>query len=231
MTYLIQLLAQFLAVMVVITFHEFAHAFVANKCGDPTARFSGRMSLNPLKHFDPLGIVMFAIVGFGWAKPVPVNPNNFKNYRRGSFLTSAAGIITNYFMAFLLCPVWGLVTNYICPLFTGTYMAIFLDLLFYFLMIYSLNFCVFNLLPFYPLDGFRIVDALSKKKGKVYRFLHQYGQYVLLGLIAISFLASRLPFLNIINILDYVLYFVTNILMKPIVGFWEWIFSLIGLGF
>ena len=82
MDYIVKLLAQFLAVMIVITFHEFAHAYVANKCGDPTARFSGRMTLNPTKHFDLLGILMFALAGFGWAKPVPVNPYNFKNYRR-----------------------------------------------------------------------------------------------------------------------------------------------------
>ena len=71
------LIASFLAVMVVITLHEFSHAFVAYKCGDPTAKFSGRLTLNPVKHFDLLGILSFALVGFGWAKPVPVNPNNF----------------------------------------------------------------------------------------------------------------------------------------------------------
>jgi len=77
----IPLLATFLAVMVIISFHEFAHAFAAYKCGDPTAKFSGRMTLNPTKHFDPIGIVMFVLAGFGWAKPVPSNPYNFKNYR------------------------------------------------------------------------------------------------------------------------------------------------------
>ena len=77
MIYLVQLIASFLAVALVITLHEFAHAFVAYKCGDPTAKFSGRMTLNPIKHFDPLGILMFALAGFGWAKPVPINPYNF----------------------------------------------------------------------------------------------------------------------------------------------------------
>ena len=102
MDYLVSLLASFLAVMVVITLHEFSHAFIAYKCGDPTAKWAGRMTLNPVKHFDPLGIVMFALAGFGWAKPVPVNPNNFKHYRSGSFWTSAAGIIMNYFRVFVL---------------------------------------------------------------------------------------------------------------------------------
>lgn len=105
MEYLIEILAGLIAAVVVITFHEFAHAFVAYKCGDPTAKFSGRMTLNPIKHFDPLGMLMFALVGFGWAKPVPINPNNFRNYKAGAFWTSAAGIIMNYAMAFVLYPV------------------------------------------------------------------------------------------------------------------------------
>ncbi len=229
MIFIVQLLAQFLAVMVVITFHEFAHAYVANKCGDPTARLSGRMTLNPVKHFDPLGILMFVIVGFGWAKPVPVNPNNFRHYRRGSFFTSAAGIAMNYLMAFLFAPIWGLVVIYVCPLVGGTYMEFFLGSLFSSLVIYSLSFCVFNLLPFYPLDGFRIIDALDKKRGKIYWFLRQYGQYILLGLVLLNFLSTRIELFRAINILEYVLIFVKNILAKPIANFWEWIFSLFQL--
>ena len=105
--YIFYLLAQFLAVMVVISFHEFAHAYAAYKCGDPTAKFAGRMTLNPVKHFDPLGVIMFAFAGFGWAKPVPINPNNFDNYKKGCLWTAAAGVLMNYVMAFLLYPlVW-----------------------------------------------------------------------------------------------------------------------------
>ena len=212
--------------MIVITFHEFAHAYVANKCGDPTARFAGRMTLNPVKHFDPLGILMFVLAGFGWAKPVPVNPYNFKNYRKGSFLTAAAGIITNYLMAFLIYPIFILVWRYVCPLFVGTYMELFLLAIFSCLVNCSLSFCVFNLLPFYPLDGFRIIDALDRKRGKAYQFLRQYGQYILLGLIFISIMAERLPILNYINILDYILSFAINIFGMPITLFWNWILGL-----
>ena len=81
MSYLVVLLASFLAVVIVVTAHEYAHAFVAEKWGDPTPRLYNRLSLNPLNHFDPIGIVAFAIIGFGWAKPVPINPYNFKNYK------------------------------------------------------------------------------------------------------------------------------------------------------
>lgn len=223
----IELLASFLAVIVVLTFHEFAHAFVAYKCGDPTAKWSGRMTLNPLKHFDPLGAVMFALAGFGWAKPVPINPNNFNHYRRGCFWTSAAGILTNYAMGFLFYPIFIIVLNFLLPLVAGTYAEIFFFYLFYFLFAYSLSFCVFNLLPVYPLDGFRMMDALNKKRGKVYWFLRQYGYYVLMGLIFLSIVAERIPALQPIDILSYVMSFAINILGWPITTLWGWIFGLI----
>lgn len=226
MEYLLEILAGLLAAIVVITFHEFAHAFVAYKCGDPTAKFSGRMTLNPLQHFDPLGMLMFALVGFGWAKPVPINPNNFKNYRSGTFWTSAAGIIMNYCMAALFYPLFLVVVYYVCPLVAGKYAEIFLYALFYFFFAYSLNFCVFNLLPFYPLDGFRIYDALTTKRGKFYWFLRRYGYYILLGLTLVSILADRIPFLGYIDVLGYAMRFATDILGKPITFFWDSIFNI-----
>ncbi len=226
MDYIVYLLASFLAVMVVITLHEFSHAFVAYKCGDPTAKFNGRMTLNPIKHFDPIGIVMFALVGFGWARPVPVNPNNFRRYRSGCFWTSAAGIITNYISAFLFCPIALWVGEYFFPNSSViTYGHEFVFHLTQLLFSYSLSFCVFNLLPFYPLDGFRMVDALNKKHGKVYRFLRNYGYYILMGLIILSFvartLAKRVLFFGYFDILGYVMTFATNILGWPITAFWE----------
>lgn len=213
----LQLVASFLAVMIVITLHEFSHAFVAYKCGDPTAKFSGRMTLNPVKHFDLLGILSFALVGFGWAKPVPVNPNNFKKYKSGCFWTSAAGIIVNYISAFLFAPLFLLTTKYL----TGnTYGYLFIYDFTYLLFAYSLSFCVFNLLPFYPLDGFRIVDALNRKRGKVYWFLRKYGYYILLGLIGISFLSRYIWFLKYIDVLGYVMDFAVGIFGWPIAKFW-----------
>lgn len=227
MTDLILLVAQFFAVVVVISLHEFAHAYVAYKCGDPTAKFSGRMTVNPVKHFDALGMLAFALVGFGWAKPVPVNPNNFKNYRWGSFWTSAAGIITNYITAFLFYPLFALVSYYLIPMLAGKYAAVFLNRLFACLFIYSLSFCVFNLLPFYPLDGFRMVDALNKKQGKVYTFLRRYGYYILLGLMLVSMLSNRIPYLGYIDILGYVMEFAVNIFGKPIILFWDWLLGFV----
>ncbi len=226
MVRLISLLASFLAVMVVITIHEFSHAFIAYKCGDPTAKMQGRMTLNPAKHFDLLGILMFALVGFGWAKPVPINPDNFKKFRSGAFWTSAAGIFANIISAFLFFPLYILVGTYIIPLVDGLYASIFLHELFSDLYIYSLSFAVFNLLPFNPLDGFRMIDALNRKQGKVYRFLRDKGYYVLLTLIFIHYLVDFIPALYFIDILGFVLTFVNGILMWPIFTFWFWIFSL-----
>ena len=218
--------AQFIAAAVVLSFHEFAHAYAAYKCGDPTAKLCGRMTLNPLKHFDGLGIVAFAVAGFGWAKPVPINPYNFDDYKKGCVWTSIAGVLMNYCMAFVAYPIFLLVMMNLVPLVSGTYMELFLEYLFRGLFYSSLSFCVFNLLPFYPLDGFRVVDALNTTRGKVYQFLRQYGYYVLLGLIFIHAFSTRLPLLAAFDILGYALTFAVNIFGAPIQLLWNWIFSL-----
>ena len=140
----ISILASLFAVVVVLSLHEFAHAFVADKCGDPTARFMGRMPLNPLKHFDPIGIFLFVFARFGWAKPVPINPNNFRNRKWGSFWTSAAGILVNYFSAFFgFYPLMILTQLYVLPIFEGKCMAIFLYALTLYFYSYSISFAVF----------------------------------------------------------------------------------------
>ena len=217
MNYFMALAARFLAAIIVLTLHEFAHAFVAWKCGDPTAKYSGRMSINPVRHFDPLGMVLFALAGCGWAKPVPVNPDNFKNYRSGCFWTSAAGVIVNYISAFFFFPLYLLAIRFLSG---NTYGDLLVVNFCYYLFACSLSFCIFNLLPFYPLDGFRIVDALNKKRGKVYLFLRNYGYYILLGLIALNIHAQYVSVLEVINILGYVMRFAVRILGWPIEKFW-----------
>lgn len=226
---LLIIVAQLLASVLVISLHEFAHAFAAYKCGDPTAKYAGRMTLNPLKHFDPMGMLLFALAGFGWAKPVPINPNNFDNYKKGSFWTAIAGVLANFLSAFLFYPLLVLVWAYILPLVAGKYAETFLFYLFNCLYAFSLSFCVFNLLPLYPLDGFRLLDALDKRKGKIYWFLRQYGHYILLGLVFVHFFADMIPLLGFIDILGYFMSFATNILGWPITRLWTWLFGLIGL--
>ncbi len=224
---IIELIASFLAVMFVLTCHEFAHAYVAYKCGDPTAKIYGRLSLNPLKHFDILGLICFTLVGFGWAKPVPIEPTNFKKYRLGLGLTASAGIVMNYIMAFFFYPLFLVVINFMPPI---TFLTSFLTYLTYLLYAYSMSFCVFNLLPFYPLDGFRIVDALNRRRGPVYRFLRKYGYYILLFLIVESFLcrliAPSVPFMDNFNILGWIMQFAEKYLGFPILAIWGLAFGM-----
>lgn len=227
----IELIASFFAVTVVLTLHEFSHAFVAYKCGDPTPKWAKRLSLNPLRHFDIVGLICFTLVGFGWAKPVPIDPNNFKKYRTGLGLTACAGVVMNYLCAFLFAPLFLVVANY------GRSMPEFFFYFFYYLtqllFAYSLSFCVFNLLPFYPLDGFRIVEATSKRHGKVYQFLRKYGYYILLFLIIESFICNifvefgqgygnyiMMTWMDNLNILGWFMKFGTNILGWPINALW-----------
>ena len=99
-------IAKFLALMLVLSLHEFAHAFAAVKCGDITPKLNNRYTINPFAHFDLVGLLSFLLVGFGWAKPVPVNPNNFNKYKRGLFFVSIAGVLMNYVTAFFIYPLF-----------------------------------------------------------------------------------------------------------------------------
>lgn len=230
--YLIELLASFFAVAIVLTLHEFAHAFVAYKCGDPTPKFNGRLTLNPLAHFDILGLILFALAGFGWAKPVPINPNNFNHYKRGLALTAVAGVVMNYVTAFLFCPAFYLVLYYVNIPIVG--LQYFLEMFTLYLFLYSVSFCVFNLIPLPPLDGWRVVQALNRRRGKVYRFFERYGYVILIVLIGFHFLvnfmsnyemlrlASRI--LSYADILGYIMNYVVRAFQWPITALWGLVF-------
>lgn len=226
---LIYLIASFLAVTIVLSLHEFSHAFVAYRCGDPTPKMNGRVTLNPLAHFDILGLVMFTFAGFGWAKPVPINPYNFKNYRRGLAFTAVAGVAMNYLTAFLWCPLYLLALR-------GTGIEgldYFLQLFTMCLYTYSLSFCVFNLIPLPPLDGWRVVEAVDRRQGKVYQFLRRYGNIILLVLIGYHFLVSVLSstgyytaatVLGYADVLGWIMGYVTNWIGWPIMALWGLVF-------
>ena len=220
--YIVELLASFCAVVIVLTLHEFAHALVAYKCGDPTPKWEGRLSLNPLRHYDLWGLLCFTFVGFGWAKPVSVNAYNFRNYRAGLILTACAGVVANFILAFLVYPLYLVVAYYVPDI---PFITLLLRDFFYFVFAYSLSFFVFNLLPLYPLDGFRILDAADRRNGRVTRFLRSNGQYILFALIAESFLCKLLVRFGILqmawfDILGWFMQFATELLGWPIKALW-----------
>ena len=215
--------------------HEWGHAFSATKCGDGTAKSYARLTLNPIKHLDPLGFVCCALVGFGWAKPVPINPYNFKNYRKGLFLTAIAGVLVNYLIAFVVYLLYVLFVRFALAemLTLGAFMSYLGELIFYTLLnIYSFSLAVFvfNLLPLYPLDGFRVVESCTRQINPVRRFLRNYGQMILIILIAESFicdiLSDYVEWAKYCDILGYVMYFATDIIGYPIKLAWDWILKL-----
>lgn len=237
---IIFLIASVIAVIFVFAPHEYAHALVAYKCGDPTAAIRGRKTLNPFKHIDPAGFVMCALVGFGWAKPVPIDPYNFRSYKKGMFLTAIAGVITNYIIAFVAYLIWILILKFLSPLMTESaalsYLLDFLLTTFGLIYAYSLYSFVFNLLPLYPLDGFRVVEAFTRQINPVRKFLRNYGQMILIMLIVESFVCGivvdYVPDYNVANIvnkcdiLGYLGWFSRNIIGFPIQSAWGWILKL-----
>lgn len=201
--------------------HEFAHAAVAVANGDPTPKLNGRLSLNPLRHFDSLGFVMCALVGFGWARPVPINSANFKNYKVGLFTTAIAGVVTNYIIAFIFYPLYALSYMYVG---TGTAGGLFLTTFLWLVFSYNLSIAVFNLLPLFPLDGFRVVESLTGPWNKVRQFLGKYGQTILLVLVFESFICrvagSFYPIFESFDVLGYVMTFAVDIIGWPIQALW-----------
>ena len=211
------LCAQILAITLVLTVHEFAHAYTAYKFGDPTAKLAGRMTLNPLKHFDLIGLVAFVLTKFGWAKPVPINPYNFRDRKKGYLWTSAAGIIVNYTTAILVYPILSLVVAKLQFTYVNLFIYMFLATVYQ----CSLSFSVFNLLPLYPLDGFRIVESIDQKHNKVRVFLRKYSSYILMGLVIIHYLSSKISFLAYVDVLGFALTHIMSLLEKPIELFWS----------
>lgn len=214
--------ASVLAIMFVLVPHEFAHALAAHLNGDLTPKMNGRLTLNPVKHFDPVGFVMCALVGFGWAKPVPINTANFRRYKLGLFTTAIAGVVTNYIMALVFYPFYLLCVRYLGPGYGSRFLKDF------FWLVYSrnLSIAVFNLLPLFPLDGFRVLESLTKPWNKVRQFLQRYGQTILFVLIAESFICNvaeryfNMDIFGYFNILGYVMDFATDYIGKPITALW-----------
>ena len=185
------LLLSALAVLICITVHELSHGLCAWLLGDPTARSQGRLSLNPLRHLDPIGAIMLFTLGIGWAKPVSVDPRHFKNPKWGMALTALAGPVSNLLLTLASLLICSLILRVVPPNSTAGW------LLFSFLChmaVRSLGLGLFNLIPISPLDGSKVLLAVLPEK--IYWKILRYERYIFVVVIALSFLGAFDGFLS-----------------------------------
>jgi len=206
-----EILARVFVLFTAITIHEFAHGFVAYKLGDPTAKYSGRLTFNPIAHLDPVGAVCMALFGFGWAKPVPVNPMYFKNRKRDNVLVALAGPLANLLLAFVFAFAAALYSKFGNVFYVNGYIYNYSNLpilQFGFLLLIQLvflniGFAVFNLIPFPPLDGSKILGAFipQQKYNKLLMFEH-FGFLIIMllslsGVLGVAIDFFRVPLIKL----------------------------------
>ncbi len=203
-----------IAILISIVLHEVAHGFVAYKCGDPTARECGRLTLNPLAHFDAVGFLMLIFARVGYARPVPVNPNNFKHRKRGTVAVALSGITLNLIIAFVatlpLLLSLGLTSS------AGYYLFRFL----LYLVTINVNLALFNILPICPLDGFETVEALVPPVSRYVKFMRNYGKYVIIVLVGISVIVDATGLPGYVDILGTYLSYVGGFVRSGFAAFW-----------
>lgn len=229
-----------LAALIALTVHEYSHGYAAYKMGDNTARNLGRLTLNPIKHLDPIGTICMVLFHVGWAKPVPINPRNFKNPKKGFAITAAAGPLSNLILGFFSAGLYLLIY------------ALFKDVTFesknlaFNLITYSLSFVyifhtlniglgIFNLLPIPPLDGSRLLNVILPERA--YFAIMKYEQKIYVGVIAwllvggivvsgirslpmiqsIPWLYNAVGIFSLSDILSYVIRGISNLML----GFWQ----------
>ena len=187
---LLDALLSVIPALICITLHELSHGFIAYKLGDNTAKVKGRLTLNPLKHIDIIGLFMMAVFHFGWAKPVPVNMNNFKNPKRGMAITALAGPVANILIAAVFLVLYGFFWPLLC---TSNFGDIILEV-FTTTAVISIGFAVFNIIPIPPLDGSKILFSLLPQR--FYNILMQYERYGMIVLIALIYFGAIDGFLD-----------------------------------
>ncbi len=183
-------------IFLAITVHECAHGYVAYLLGDRTAKMYGRLSLNPLRHMDLMGALCMLLFGFGWAKPVPVNPQYFKNPKGGMSLVGLAGPLSNFFMALVFAVLYGLLYRFFST--SASFIFTFFSSLFAVGITLNIGLGIFNLIPFPPLDGSKILAFFLPNRW--YYRLMEYERYAMPVLMLLLFL----------GVLDNLLYFLSE---------------------
>lgn len=211
--------ARIIIIFMILPIHECAHAWMAKKQGDDTALYSGRLTLNPIAHIDPIGAILLLFTGFGWAKPVPINPLRFKKSRKGIALTALAGPVSNLIVAFIGFVALKLLM--ITPVFENALEALYSDgnnmfyifhILYYFVTI-NIGLAVFNLIPIPPLDGSKILSYFTPAKFD--RWIMQNRQIVSIIFIVLIFskaLSIPLGFLSeaVFKLFDLITFFIPD---------------------
>ena len=208
-----------LAALIALTIHEFSHAYAAYKMGDDTAKNFGRLTLNPIKHIDPIGAICMIFLHVGWAKPVPINMRNFKNPRKGFAITAAAGPLSNLILAFVSALLYLLFYALVRDVRTDSDFVfnLIINTLIFLSVFHSINIglAIFNLLPIPPLDGSRLLGLVLPEK--IYYTILKYEQKIYYGVIAWLLVG------------DYVAYGLRSIPLiaaSPVLNFIVGIFSL-----
>ena len=216
--WLIHLLLSLPTILIALSVHECAHAWAAYKLGDSTAKNFGRMTINPLKHLDPLGVLCMIVAGFGWARPVPVNSRNLRNPKRDMVLISLAGPASNIVLAFIGLLILRILQVLVLPALSAAAIGAFgvdaIAMLLQFLMLFCMlnaGLAIFNLLPIPPLDGSHLLALILPSR--IYFKYVRYERYISFALVL----------LLVFNVLDVPLLFLRSYLLMGL----EWIIDLI----
>lgn len=213
--YILALLVAYLLVLLVsFGTHEYSHAYAAYRNGDYTAKNMGRMTLNPFAHFNAYGFVCLLVLGFGWANPVPVAPQYFNRGRKSMFQVAVAGIVSNLVLALFFACLAGVMSTFADAFFFGS--SFWSILVYYIIMLgmeINLSLAIFNLLPFYPLDGSKILELCLKPNNRFLQFLQKYSTLIMLALL-------------LFGVISYIINICVSFLGTGMLVMWGWFFNL-----
>lgn len=221
---LISLISSAIVVFITMPIHEFAHGFAARKLGDPTAHYSGRLSLNPKAHLDPFGAIMIFLFGIGWARPVPVDTRYFTNPKRDMAITAFAGPLSNLLLAFVSMLLGNIIafTSYFFNSLIVANILSFIYMVFFYIALINISLAIFNLVPIPPLDGSKILAAFLPDR--IYYRLMAYERFFSMLLFALIFFSTRFSNLlslavsGIINLFNWITWLPFEAILNAIIG-------------